>query len=808
MDKKKIIKAILLSIVLIVLFSLLLMLITKKNYYLDKDIRKHGEAKIYTADLNHDGIIDDTERNLTWKESFNVLMEQVQDKKKLIEFSKNMQIAEDEDEEIKCQLVRYEILHQCEELITISGCVIPVLLGNQTFKIKDHVKDIYICNLSYLHFDQMYSKEKKYIDVELGANVRTLDIESAVDGNSLFKISPLGIGLKRYSSKSEYFVQEDKHDLKTSINLEDGMALLLKLKSSTSTNDVYCFFLGKYKCNQEQKNIPSYFKSIEILEKNKEKDQNGEILEKVKKIKAIAENKNEFIFEKENDARWEDGKFITPDDFIWSWNRMVNKKFKANYANLFYSIDGFKEYSEKTGQENYDEIEKIGTYALYNGIKGLKKFKKNQKNDSIIGLKKEDYNDDYFEVSFESYCSYFDSLLTSPFFYPMPRHIMTENTGKKGEKIIEGWWSKNKNFSSGPFKIKSLNNVFNGTMEMVKNENYLFKDEVKNDGFNFFLSASTKIYSKYQSGSLDVIKSFDTVDIGIDMDTGKENYPDDLYFCSKHKRTVALNFYFGKYGSLRKHVDVVCSNASKDDKEMVYQQIYRFFSLIINRYDLSINVDRKKSEISVGYVGKCSEILPIRKDNYVRAARNLDGTVKIVDWNLRNGLKIVNEEVINRGNYSFRKIITEYNRFEKRDDSSSDDSYTPIYRGSPKNPEYRDEIKKYQKRNIQKAIQLAKEVGFKYDDKKGEFTNFPGMKMIVATSHGAGDMQDRLDYLFRLFNIKVDFQTLDWNAFLSYQEAGFYEFAFYNWLADYDDPHSYIFFFQAGDSSNNFVIGE
>jgi len=145
---------------------------------------------------------------------------------------------------------------------------------------------------------------------------------------------------------------------------------------------------------------------------------------------------------------------------------------------------------------------------------------------------------------------------------------------------------------------------------------------------------------------------------------------------------------------------------------------------------------------------------------------------------------------------------------KKSGDSSSDDSFIPAYRGSLKNPKYVDEIKKCQKKNIQKAIQLEKEIGFKYDDKTGKFTNFPGMIMIVAISHDADDTQVRLDYLSRLFNIKVDFQTLDWNAFLAYQDVGCYEFNFFNWMADYDDPHSYIFFFQTGDSSNVPNIGE
>ncbi len=87
---------------------------------------------------------------------------------------------------------------------------------------------------------------------------------------------------------------------------------------------------------------------------------------------------------------------------------------------------------------------------------------------------------------------------------------------------------------------------------MVKNENYLFKNEAKNDGFNFFYLQVKKIYSIYQSGSLDIIINLDTVDVGIDMDTSKENYPDDLYFGAKHRRSLTLNSYFGKYVSLNK----------------------------------------------------------------------------------------------------------------------------------------------------------------------------------------------------------------------------------------------------------------
>jgi len=43
-----------------------------------------------------------------------------------------------------------------------------------------------------------------------------------------------------------------------------------------------------------------------------------------------------------------------------------------------------------------------------------------------------------------------------------------------------------------------------------------------------------------------MISNFDKVEVGIDMDTGKENYPNGLYFGSKYRRSVAISFYFGK----------------------------------------------------------------------------------------------------------------------------------------------------------------------------------------------------------------------------------------------------------------------
>ena len=55
---------------------------------------------------------------------------------------KNMKIAE--DEEIKCKLAGNEILYPCEKLLTIFCCVIPVILINKVFWIKDYRIDFYM----------------------------------------------------------------------------------------------------------------------------------------------------------------------------------------------------------------------------------------------------------------------------------------------------------------------------------------------------------------------------------------------------------------------------------------------------------------------------------------------------------------------------------------------------------------------------------------------------------------------------------------------------------------------------------------
>ena len=48
--------------------------------------KHHGNIKVFSADLDHDGEIGEKEKNLTWSESFDKLLEQANNYEKLKEF--------------------------------------------------------------------------------------------------------------------------------------------------------------------------------------------------------------------------------------------------------------------------------------------------------------------------------------------------------------------------------------------------------------------------------------------------------------------------------------------------------------------------------------------------------------------------------------------------------------------------------------------------------------------------------------------------------------------------------------------------
>ena len=693
----------------------------------------------------------------------------------------------EKDEEVACKLARYEILHQCEELIIKSGGIIPIKTGNFAAKKKEHLKNIYFDGLFIEHFDRMYSEKKNhYIKIINGGPVTTLDHLTFEDVNSAVKISTIMAGLKRYKFEPSK---------KVSDTLEDCLGLVLK--KMEGNNVTYYVFLGIYKCYKkdssgeyqefDQDKKPSFFKKIE--EKSEKENKIYEV---------IADN---FKFRKISDVFWQDGTKITTDDFIWSWNRAVNKLTKSPKNNLFFAIKGYDEQKEKS-------IEINKTYSFYKGMEGLVK-----------------ENNNFFKIELNKYCPYFDSLLTNVIFFPAPRHKMTKNTGKENEELNEGWWQeKNKICGCGAFKIEEFNNVVNGKIKLVKNDKYAFREEVKIDGFTFeLITDQTTAENKFNADNVDYNENFDR-NVLIESDELEKN--NGKLFFIKNLNVHFFLFNVNRYNSFDQFIDETYrkdnngNELSPEIKEIIRQKMVKIVSLLINRHDLCKNVSRLKDDASNGVVSNfmLEECIPEEKDGGVVAKRDKDGKLKTALWYERSRSEEEEEKseeivfnVKDQKYYKIKKTYFKTNLFWKRsiegdvekDKKAGMSTHFNYYQDNGNHSD--EKSKRVQKLNIEEAKKIAKEIGIRIDDKNNKFFDFPKINYLSFPKHT--DCILRIQGYLELFGIELDFSCVDANSGIVYKNVGLYEFSGSKWIIDFYDPTSWIVIFKTGNGNNFFFTG-
>ena len=109
--------------------------------------------------------------------------------------------------------------------------------------------------------------------------------------------------------------------------------------------------------------------------------------------------------------------------------------------------------------------------------------------------------------------------------------------------------------------------------------------------------------------------------------------------------------------------------------------------------------------------------------------------------------------------------------------------------------------------NVAEAISLLKEVGYTYNEDTKKFTDFPTFKYLYNTSSGhqkiAENFRDTLDQ----YGITVTLESQEWNTFLQTRKQGQYDVARNGWLADYDDPSSYLTMWTTQSGNNDSQFG-
>lgn len=180
------------------------------------------------------------------------------------------------------------------------------------------------------------------------------------------------------------------------------------------------------------------------------------------------------------ETKWSNGDPLTAQDFVYSWNRVVNPDTAADYAYLF------------------DVIARNG--------------------DALAIETPDDYT---MVITLNSPCPYFGDLMAFPTFFPV-HQASVENDETPGE------WAHEAGFvSNGAYTLESWNH--DESMVYVKNPNYHDAANVTMDELHFMLSADdTAIYAAYNSGDVDYIDTVPTDEIASLKDNPEFGILDNL----------------------------------------------------------------------------------------------------------------------------------------------------------------------------------------------------------------------------------------------------------------------------------------
>jgi len=181
-----------------------------------------------------------------------------------------------------------------------------------------------------------------------------------------------------------------------------------------------------------------------------------------------------YTFTLRDDAKWSDGVSVKAEDFVYSWQRLVDPKTGSDYG---YILDG---------------VLKNAT-AILIGEKGA----------SELGIKA--INDKTLEITLEKPCAYFLSLCAFAPLMPLRNDVIEEY----GDK----WTEIDNIVVNGPYKYAEW--VHGSFIKMCLNENYYNKEKMGPDEILWWLcDDEEQILRSYQEGKYDFINvcSADLVD--------------------------------------------------------------------------------------------------------------------------------------------------------------------------------------------------------------------------------------------------------------------------------------------------------
>lgn len=120
---------------------------------------------------------------------------------------------------------------------------------------------------------------------------------------------------------------------------------------------------------------------------------------------------------------------------------------------------------------------------------------------------------------------------------------------------------------------------------------------------------------------------------------------------------------------------------------------------------------------------------------------------------------------------------------------------------------YYDASSKAVKSNYKKAVEILKKY-YKYDDKTGKFTNFPTLTYLYNTEDAHKAIGEYVQSTLANAGIKLQLENQEWATFLTTRKAGDFTIARNGWVADYNDPTTFLEMWQTHSGNNDMQFGK
>ncbi|MBX2881844.1 MAG: peptide ABC transporter substrate-binding protein [Granulosicoccus sp.] len=208
----------------------------------------------------------------------------------------------------------------------------------------------------------------------------------------------------------------------------------------------------------------------DIFEGLATEDMNAEPIPGQAESWTISDDGTVYTFTLREGIQWSDGTPVTAEDFVYSFQRLMDPATAASYAYLQYTIKN----AEGINDGSITDLSQLGVKAL---------------------------DEKTLEITLEQPTPYFIGALTHYTAYPVPKHVIED----KGDD-----WVKVENIvTNGPYKPVEW--VPGSHVLTTKNDKYYDTENVSIEGVKFFiLEDESAALKRYRAGEFDILTEFPT----------------------------------------------------------------------------------------------------------------------------------------------------------------------------------------------------------------------------------------------------------------------------------------------------------